>query len=134
MRNSLKAALLSGLVFPGAGQLWLKHYARGAALLIAVSAATALVVTRAAKQAYAILERIESEGGAIDPAALLKSVTQPPGGGDDMMITAASLAIVACWIIGIVDAYLIGRKKDLAEQAMGRDGKIAGRPGSPKEG
>lgn len=134
MTNSLKAALLSGLVFPGAGQLWLKHYARGTALIIAVSAATALVVTKAAKQAFAILERIESQGGVIDPAALLKSVTQPPGGADNMMTTAASLAIVSCWIVGIIDAYMMGRKKDLAEQAVGRDGKGASRPSYPKEG
>ena len=37
MKNSLKGALLSGLVFPGLGQVVLKHYKRGFALMLTVS-------------------------------------------------------------------------------------------------
>ena len=37
MNNSLKGALLSGLVFPGLGQIILKHHTRGIAFIIIVS-------------------------------------------------------------------------------------------------
>lgn len=38
MNNSLKGALLSGVVFPGLGQIILKHYKRGIALMFWVLA------------------------------------------------------------------------------------------------
>jgi len=38
MSNSLKAALLSGLVFPGIGQVVLKRYRRGVVLMLIVLA------------------------------------------------------------------------------------------------
>ena len=34
MSHALKAALLSGLVFPGLGQIMLKHYKRGIAVVV----------------------------------------------------------------------------------------------------
>ena len=38
MKNSMKGALLSGLVFPGLGQIALKRYRRGFALMLTVMA------------------------------------------------------------------------------------------------
>jgi hypothetical protein len=36
MKNSLKGALLSGLVFPGLGQVFFRHYLRGIALMLVI--------------------------------------------------------------------------------------------------
>jgi hypothetical protein len=119
MKKSLKGALLSGLVFPGAGQLWLKCYLRGAALIVVVSAAMAVVVKNASQQAFAILEHMESEGGVIDIGAILNSAQRA---SDDAVIKAASALMVLCWVIGIIDAYLVGRKRDLADQPQDRSG------------
>jgi len=65
VKNSLKGALLSGLLFPGAGQFWLGRRITGTALLLATVAALAAVVSKAAQQAYLILERAESEGAKV---------------------------------------------------------------------
>ncbi|HBG05858.1 MAG: hypothetical protein A2075_07810 [Geobacteraceae bacterium GWC2_58_44] len=115
MKKSLKGALLSGLILPGIGQLWLKHYLRGIALIAAVSACLALVVMKALRQAVTMLEKIEAEGGAVDIVAILSSASHSSALSDGFM--SASTGILLCWIVGIVDAYLIGRKKDLAEQS-----------------
>ena len=66
MNNSLKGALLSGLVYPGLGQVMLKYYKRGAVLMIAITATLLAVLIKAVQQAFTILEKIESEGGEID--------------------------------------------------------------------
>jgi len=111
MRKSVKAALLSGLVFPGAGQLWLKCYLRGASLIVLVMVCLAVIVQKASQQAYQILEKMESQTGAVDMVALLQSASKAP---DDLMTTSASTILVICWLIGMVDAYIAGRKKDRA--------------------
>lgn len=107
---------MSGLVFPGAGQLWLKYYLRGTVLIVGVLGSFAVVVVKATSQAVSILEKAETEGGAVDLVAILKSASEVSS-SSDFMTKAASAVMVLCWIVGIIDAYLMGRKKDLADQA-----------------
>jgi len=116
MKKSLKGALLSGLVFPGAGQLWLKLPIRGFALIIAALASMALIVTKATQQALTILEKIEIEGGAIDLVAILNSAGNASTASDDFLIKAATMVMFLAWIIGVIDAYFMGRKKDLDDR------------------
>ena len=66
MNNALKGALLSGLVFPGLGQIILKQYKRGAALMITAFASMIVFVVNATQQAFKILENVDLESGAID--------------------------------------------------------------------
>lgn len=109
MSRSMKGALLSALLFPGAGQLWLRCYLRGVFLVLSVSACLLLVVKRAGQQALSIVERLEAEGGAVDLAAVVKSASHVP---DDPVSKAASAILLLLWVIAIVDAFLAGRKKD----------------------
>jgi len=60
MSKSLRAALLSGLVFPGLGQIVLEHYKRGVVLMLTVLACLSVVVVKAVQQALTILDRIQS--------------------------------------------------------------------------
>jgi TM2 domain-containing membrane protein YozV len=117
MKNSLKGALLSGLVFPGLGQIALKRYQRGFALMLTVMAGLYVMIMTAVQQAYAILDSIEAEGGSPDRNTLTQAATQ--AASDSPVITAVTLLIVVCWIVGIIDAYRIGKQKDLEGQAGG---------------
>jgi hypothetical protein len=119
MNNSLKGALLSGLVFPGLGQVVLKHYKRGAVIMLAVLVSLSVVVVKAVQHALAILEKIQSEGGVIDMSTISKAATQGSTSSGSLIFKIALLLIIHCWIIGAVDAYRIGKKKDLEE----REGK-----------
>jgi hypothetical protein len=129
MKKSLKGALLSGLVLPGLGQLWLKHYLRGFILIALVLASLAVNVTKFTQQAYAILEKIESEGGAIDLVAILNSASSPSFASDSFTIKLASVVLILSWIIGTIDAFLLGRKQDLAEQSKEPTAKQRDIPG-----
>lgn len=113
MKNALKGALLSGLVFPGLGQLALKRYPRGFALLLTVLAALCVMIATAVQQAHAILDRIETAGGLPDNDTITQAATQAAAASDSPVITAVTLLIVVCWIVGIIDAYRIGKQMDL---------------------
>lgn len=113
MNNSLRGALLSGLVFPGLGQVILKHYKRGIALMLIVLASLLVIIAQAVQQALTILEKTESEGGAIDMSTISKAATQASTTSESLIFKLLLLLIIFCWIIGVVDAYLSGRRKDI---------------------
>jgi hypothetical protein len=117
MNNSLKGALLSGLVFPGLGQIILRHYKRGIALMLAVSMGLLVIAVKATRLAFAILQKIESEGYAIDISMIVDTATRAFTASDRLIYNFVLLWIIFCWIIGVVDAYSLGRKKDLEEQS-----------------
>ena len=112
MNNSLKGALLSGVVFPGLGQVILKHYKRGAVLMLAVSASLLVILIKAVQQAFAILEKIQSEGGAIDMSTIWNAATQASTTSGSLTFKIALLLLMLCWMIGVVDAYRIGKKTE----------------------
>lgn len=115
MNNSLKGAFLSGLVFPGLGQVVLKHYKRGAVIILTVLVSLSIVVVKAVQHALAILEKIQSEGGAISMSTISDAATQASTTSGSLTFNLALLLVILCWIIGVVDAYRIGKKKDIEE-------------------
>ena len=115
MKKSLKGALLSGLVFPGVGQFWLKHPLRGLAQIALVSASVVAIVAKMSQQAFAILDKMEAEGGAVDLVAIVNSAHA--SSSKDLVIECATLVLVAGWAISVVDAYLLGAKQDREDRA-----------------
>lgn len=120
MNHSKKAAFLSGAVFPGLGQVFLKHYVRGIALMLVVSASLVVIVKIALEQALAILEKIQWEGGTIDMTTIVNAATQASTSSNSRTFKVLLFLILSCWLIGIVDAYRIGKRKDLEEQSTTR--------------
>jgi hypothetical protein len=120
MNNSLKGAFLSGVVFPGLGQIILKHYKRGIALMLTVLASLLVIVVKGVQQALTILEKINSEGGTINMSTISNIATQASTTFDSLIFNFVLLLMIFCWVIGVVDAYRIGKKKDLEEQSTSR--------------
>jgi hypothetical protein len=119
MKHSVKGALLSAVVFPGLGQVVLKHYKRGVALMVTVSVGLVVIVVRATQEALAILSKIEAEGGAIDMAEISNAVNRATSFPQSLVFNSFLLLIAFCWVYGIVDAYRIGNKKDEEERSTG---------------
>ena len=115
MKHSVKGALLSGAVFPGLGQFVLKHYVRGVALMLAVSAGLFVLVKIALEQALAILERIQWEGGLIDMSTISNAAAQASTRSNSRAFNLLLVLIVVCWLFATVDAYRLGKRKDLEE-------------------
>ena len=126
MSNAIKAALLSGLVFPGIGQVVLKRYRRGVVLMLIVLACLFIVVAKAVQQAFSVLKQIELAGGTINVDAILNVATQSSTNSDSIVFNSILLLIIVCWILGVVDAYRIGKKRDLEEQSTSQGSNSKG--------
>lgn len=112
MNNSLKGALLSGLVFPGVGQIYLGHYKRGVLFVLTASISLLVMLVKALQYAFALLEEIELKGGVISMSQISNAANQALTVSESLVFMLFFLLIVVCWILGIVDAYRTGRKKD----------------------
>ncbi|MBC7453863.1 MAG: hypothetical protein H7335_09175 [Massilia sp.] len=107
MHRSVKATLLSALVFPGAGQWFLKRGARACLFVLPTIAAIAVFVNEALEQATLIANQILAGTAPVDPVTLAARLEQ--GSGDSALGTAAAIVLVVCWIGSIIDAYLLAR-------------------------
>lgn len=125
--NALKGAFLSGVVFPGLGQLVLKRYGRGIALMLTTLASLVVLVVIAVQRAFAILEEIASEGGEMDMGTILRAATQASTSSDSVLFTVVLVFLILCWIVGVVDAYRIGKKMDSGESSENRGSISKGR-------
>ena len=117
MKISLKAALLSALVFPGCGHLILKKYL-AAALLAGISIACVyFMLTSSLKIAEDIVAQIQSGQIPLDEnhieAAVMKA-EQSAQGVWWADLTAYLLGI--CWFAGVLDSYRLGRRQETTPQ------------------
>jgi hypothetical protein len=112
MSKSGKAALLSALVFPGAGHLFLKKHLTGAILLCASLAALYLIAADIWEKALAIVEKIERGEVSPDVAAIAELLSRQPMGNESHLLNAALPVLIICWLIGIADSYRCGRALD----------------------
>ncbi len=112
MSKAIKAALLSGLVFPGTGQIFLQRYMRG--IIIMGSAAAGLVITVAVviHRAIAILSQLDMPGGVIDIQTISKLAVQASSSNTGIY-RGALLLVVCCWMFSTIDAYRLGKRHHL---------------------
>jgi len=129
MKASIKAALLSALVFPGSGQMYLKRYVRGLIPMVLVLAGLGVLIVQAAIGALQVLDKmqIQLQGGTVDMNAVSNLAAGSSTHGDPYS-SLLSIGIAVCWIFSVIDAYRLGKEKDrrnVPDQATGewRGGK-----------
>jgi hypothetical protein len=103
MNRLTKAALLSGLVFPGIGQWYLRR--PGLALLFALPALLAgyVYLNHALDEANALAGQLLSGAVALDPAAIearLANQPTPPS------VTLCGVVFLVCWVGSVAEALL----------------------------
>ena len=118
MHKSIKAALLSGLVFPGLGYFVLKRPLRALVVMGLSAVCLAYLIDRAVQMATTVMDKITSGEVPPDVAAVLQLVDSTSAGGDSTWSTLASFALLALWLYSIVDGYRTGNKEE---------------PGAPKD-
>jgi TM2 domain-containing membrane protein YozV len=117
MRRSTKAVLLSALVLPGAGQFYLKHFARGIALVTVSLVCLGFIVDGAIQQATAVLAQLESGTVTPDVAHITDLVNQASNSSAGTAVTLATWVMAGCWLAGVVDAYRLGQRQDARKAA-----------------
>jgi hypothetical protein len=101
MRKNVAAALLSGLVFPGAGQWWLGRRLRGLLFLAGAAAGGYAYLSYSLDTAWALADQVLA--GKIDPAAV---AAQAEAQATPFWVSAAGLVFVLCWAGSVIDAWL----------------------------
>ncbi|MCE9679852.1 hypothetical protein LZP69_11830 [Shewanella sp. AS1] len=112
MNKAVIAALLSAFVCPGSGHFYLKRPNMGTLLSGISLSGLVYLLFKAVERAQAISDRILAGEIPLDFTLIYQQITQTPPGSDTLWINLATLAFIAAWVVGILDAYRIGRQAD----------------------
>ncbi|MGL1957449.1 MAG: hypothetical protein OCD00_09065 [Colwellia sp.] len=112
MKSSSKAALLSALVFPGAG-----HYSLKKTLHSTIIASTALlclyiILSTLIEKAQTIAEKIQTGEIILDVEAISAELHSHAFSGDIQRINIALSVLIFVWLFSIFDSYRLGLKTD----------------------
>ncbi len=91
----------------------LKQYLRGSILMLFALIALSVIVTKAIKRALTIIDRINNGEIPVETEAITELVFNSTGGADSSILNVAALVVGACWLIGIIDSYRLGRIQEI---------------------
>lgn len=103
-----KAALLSALVFPGVGHIFLKKYVLGVVLAGVSFFGVYYLTLKMLEVALQLTEKIQSGDVPIDIMAITEMVESQAGVADDKTLNLATTALAICWVIGVIDSFRVG--------------------------
>lgn len=115
MKKSVKAALFSGLVFPGAGYFLVKQKSKGFIFLLLVLAGGTLVGMDVYHKAMLIVNQVIDGSLPLDPQIIQQKVMTLPDEFSPILLNAIGFSIIGLWIFGIVDSYRVGRNLEKNE-------------------
>ncbi|MET3131927.1 TM2 domain-containing membrane protein YozV [Oxalobacteraceae bacterium GrIS 1.11] len=104
MKRSIKAALLSALVFPGIGHFTLGRAARGCLFLLPSALGAFYLVRQVSENANRIVDQIMNGSLPADPQVIAANLSAVEGTLPTLALTVCAL----CWIGAIIDSFLIG--------------------------
>lgn len=107
MKLSIKAALVSALVFPGTGHFLLGRAARGCLFLLPAAAGAAYLASQVLERARPIMAQVESGALPFDPELIAERLSAAPGAEGPLMTVAVAVCLL-CWAGSIIDCLLIG--------------------------
>ena len=117
MSNSLKAALLSALVFPGSGHFMLKKHVMGTLLAGVSLVCIYLFLSTALEIAHEISFKLQMGEIPLDVARITEAISTQIAAADTGYVDISTYVLAACWLLGIVDSYRVGRLQDKAEHS-----------------
>jgi hypothetical protein len=120
MHKATKAALISALIFPGCGHFYLKSKLRGAVFSVFSAGCLYVLVSFAMDIANDISEKLISGEIPLDARRLITEISSQLNGSAGETPSLASLLLLGCWGIAIIDSFILGRKlaepiKNIAE-------------------
>ena len=115
MKKSIKAALYSTLIFPGAGLWWLKRYWLAASFILPALAISAYVLRETLATAYLLSDQIVEGSLPLEVMALTRAVEHSV-----QQLTAnlseAIWLFILCWGLSVAVSYLAGDQLDKANR------------------
>ena len=110
MNQSTKAALLSGLVFPGVGQISVGHVKRGWFIIAAVCLYLYLIISEIIHKMYSAIAKMQESGTVMDTEAISKMTSGVITFSDNTYLNVVLVLLIVTWVVSVIDAYLLGKK------------------------
>jgi hypothetical protein len=113
MKASARGILLSGLVYPGLGQLILGRMISGIMLVLLATVTFIVLIYRVVERVYRVMDQILPllADNALDVAALKELLGRDAAGGWGVE-KICLIGFVGCWLTAVGHAYFVGRKID----------------------
>jgi hypothetical protein len=113
MKESTKGVLLSGLVYPGLGQLIIGQVASGILFILITTAGLFVFIYRMIQRAVRGIDEILPllANNEIDVNTLKELLSRDSAGGWGAE-TISLISVAGCWLAAIVHAYFVGKKID----------------------
>jgi len=104
MKSKFVAALLSGLVFPGAGQYYLGRRKRALWFVVLAAAGGLVYLNYSLEQATAVADQVLGGKLALDPAAIAARIDGVP---TPLSVTVSGVVFLVCWVGSVLEALLV---------------------------
>ena len=108
MKKPVNAIILSALVFPGAGHIYLKKYYLGFSLLAISLVSLIYLIANIFSRAFEAVEEIQMGRLQPDMGSLLAYLSQQSGSSNAQL---ATYAIIGCWLVGVISCYIYSKEK-----------------------
>lgn len=105
--------LLSGLVYPGVGQLTLGRVASGIAFITLTTTGLIVLIYRVVQRAFQVMDQLLPllADNRLDVTALNEKLIRDSAAGWGLEMICL-VAIAGCWLAAIGHAYFVGKQLD----------------------
>jgi len=110
VKDTGKVLILSALVCPGAGHVYLKRYIRAGVLIAIVSVALFFIVLHAVDIAQVVADKIILGEMALDPWLIRQEIYNQRGEGGKTADLAMGV-FAATWLVALIDSYRIASRQ-----------------------
>ncbi len=112
MSNKIKGVLFSAFIFPGAGQIILARYRRGATLFAIAFVGGILCIIALVRQSVVLLQDFVAQGGTANVGKVTSIVAEAATVASSVFLKISFLILFCCWLFAVIDAWRIGRELD----------------------
>jgi len=109
MNQSVKAALLSALIFPGVGQISVGRKKRGWFIIGVNVVLLYFIISEIMQKAYAVVAEMQRSGSALDIESISNASAKLSGFSDNTSLNILLTLIIVGWVISVIDAYRLGK-------------------------
>jgi hypothetical protein len=107
-----RALILSGLVYPGVGQIVLKNYTRGMMWSLIVTLALVALLVDFVRVGVAVIRGCETATSMLDVTMIPQAARSVCGLREAVLLLGILGLVVLLWGCAAVDAYFLGRRID----------------------
>ena len=111
MNIATKATLFNALLFPGWGQLYLKKYKRGLAIILAVVAGISSILWSVVQTTIVLLKATPFKKGTVTFSAVIQLAIDAIKALNLSYLFLILFSMILLWIFSIIDAYISGKKE-----------------------